>query len=1074
MKAEIIDVAGIEGIELDDTISLTEITTDFEIQGLNIIPTSVYLVYSDNQFSIYGEGTANFGDEQIVISLGSSASPAVEIIDGILTKVTFGMSENFDLKGINFSVQDLSFDWDGSNEIFRIYGNAEVSFETETIGVNLGTASFPGIELKKGALQKISAGITADFNLKALQFSPNDLSFGWDSQDDIIMFYGGATASFSGETVGLSFGDADSPGIMIENGVIQQISLGVTGDFTLSSLQFSPEDLTFAFDKSNNQFMMYGSGTFEIASEEVAFGMGDADTPGIVVEGSTLKSINLSLSKEFTLNQLSINPAPLGLQWDKSSNDFNIFGDFTLSISSQSISATLGDSQSPGMRISEGKLDYFNATINSDFQMGSLEVQAEDVNIEYSQSKYYFTGVVSVTQLWSASVDLGNDGGRGLEIDMSGSNNKFKINDFAIELSQIELGAVSLQNLRVGFANNTIESATAMVSFPPGYEVGATLEFEDSPAKLNNIGISFEATSFNTALPVGSTGMYIVYMEGNMKNLADPSTYVTVKDGAGHSHVTNGIYFEGAIAFTFGGPTTIGGKDAALLYNKNTAVVTKKFAVLSADLLLGAYRAGSNNWKSQLGEGSIVLDLIWNEYYSIKSSMKIPSDPLVTFDLNAKLSQNGSLNALMKVKLKVPKKIPAIGGKNIGGVNGAMRYYKNDLNGSYAAGWVTYKIGWKKKYAGARYNFGKKKVDIIGKNAVNNLKKEVSQALSSGRSSSTLDNEWQKNVYSFEVVGNATSLMLDVDFDQVVDETYVAVIGPDGFYDIHELIVNDLGDSEVPEVSLGEEKMVYLNTDKLNLYVINLEPENEESETTSSLLTPGQYDLLISYPSTNLVDSINLEMQSFFPSHFGDLVAEDLGESKYAINMTYWGHNPDSTEISVFWNDEPSYGGYHIGTLNYGDADESGFGEINLEFTAEDIKNESDMHFYFVMDDGDAVPFYSEITESFVYNSQISGQVSILEHNDNTEHSGIMLYVDKNNDGMYNTASTADDGEFETSIVTDEDGYFHFHGFEKSVEYKIGIVVPKGLELADGETKTQSLTYNGSPINLEFVLIETN
>ncbi|WP_075340794.1 hypothetical protein [Tenacibaculum agarivorans] len=1070
---------------------LAGITGEFDLKALTFTPDALSFGWdkATDTFMMYGGASVEVASEEVDLALGDQDNPGIEIKNGNLEKILAGITGEFDLKALTFTPDALSFGWDKATDTFMMYGGASVEVASEEVDLALGDQDNPGIEIKNGNLEKILAGITGEFDLKALTFAPDALTFGWDKATDTFMMYGGASTTLASETVKFSFGDEDNPGVEVKNGNLQKIGLGITADFKISSMKFSPNDLSFAYDFSGNQFSMYGSGTFTVGSESIEFGMGTIDRPGTVVKNGNLQSINLSVTKEFTLNALTINPNPLGVQWDKNTKEFGLFGEMKLAISNQTLNASIGDETAPGIVVRNGNLKSFNATINSDFNMGGLEVKADDVNVEYSDSKYYFTGKVTVGQLWSASVDLGNDGGKGLEIDVSGKKNSFKINDFVIELQQIPLGAVSLQGLKVGFANGTIQQAAAMVSFPPGYEVGADLEFKNNPAKLDNIKISFEANSFDTAIPVGNTGIYIVYMDGSMNNLAKPNTRVTLKDPLGNNRTTSGIYFQGTVAFVFGGPASIGGRDAAFLYNRNTVYVTKDFAVLSADLLLGAYRAGNNDWKSQLGKGSIVMDLNWGNYYSINASMKIPSDPLVDFKLASKLAQNGSLGAKMDVKFFVPKKIPIIGGKKIGKASGALLYNPNDMNSSFAGAWVSYRnLKGKKRNAGAKYNFGKKKVDLMGNKGVNNLKDKINDFLTSKAppgnqflvktekkvQSKFINSEWEQKVYSFDLLErNATSMLFEADFDKKVDEVYVSVIGPEGFYDVHEVTVKDMGEEELPEITVGKEKTKYENTDKIIVDVINHQPEEEEEDYNVSLLVPGHYDLMIAYKKSNNVQSIDLKHQYNIPNHSGTIEVEENSQGIYTIDMTYWAHNPENAKISVYWNDQDNYNGYQIGTVGFGEVDEDGFGAVTLEFSAQEVIDEQELHFYFVIDDGDGVPVYSEITEAIIHESHVDGVVNVLNHNDEDGvHEGFLLYIDENKDGMYTTACLSEDDTFEKSIVSDEDGEFHFHNLEIGKEYTIGLVVPFGFELVKGETKSKTFIYQGDTINLEFNLNE--
>lgn len=161
-------------------------------------------------------------------------------------------------------------------------------------------------------------------------------------------------------------------------------------------------------------------------------------------------------------------------------------------------------------------------------------------------------------------------------------------------------------------------------------------------------------------------------------------------------------------------------------------------------MLIGAYQDGDGNWHSILGNGQLSLGFYWHDSYVVSAYFNIPSDPLVSGSLYAKVTNSGNLGALVDVTFHVPRKVPFIGGRTMGGVDGAVLYIKNDMYRSYGAGWASYRIFRKHHHVGARYNFGTKKVSLMGTNKINGIVSEVRNL--------RMNNEWVKEIKAFDLV----------------------------------------------------------------------------------------------------------------------------------------------------------------------------------------------------------------------------------------------------------------------------------------------------------------------------------
>ena len=982
------------------------------------------------------------------------------------------ISLDFELHGLAITANQVIIKY--SNEVFTLSGSATVEIEGSSIAVELGSENEPGVTISKSKLEEASLAISTDFTIKGVSFSADGFGMEWDSGNSHFEIFGSTTVSFDGESASVSMGDASSPGIEIKSGVFQKLSLGISANFHLSAMEFIPDELTFELE--GNNFELYGGASFKVGSEEVTIGMGDDDSPGVLVENGTVKHINLSISDDFEMKGLALSPKSAGIIWDKSAKEYGFHGTMDLEVEGQAIEVALGNSSSPGLVLKNGVLHSFNADINSDFHIGGLEVSTKDLDLKHTSNEYKITGELEVDELWDTKVQLGEDGQDGLVITTSGSKDKFHLQTFEIEVSNVELGAISLNDVVVSFKNDALHEVKCDVSFPPGYEVDADMTFVGSPAKLDGIDISFEATSFETTIPIGDTGIELVFMEGSMKNIANPSKKVLGPVIRGKKYYTTGLYFEGACAFVAGGPASVAGKEVAFVYNRDEVVLTKSFVYLSASLDVGAYRHSFDDWRGTLGDGSINMFLDWGREYKINAHVNIPSDPLVKFDLVARLSQSGHFDALFDATFYVPHHVPFIGGKRMGSVDAGLHYNPHSTHSSFAAAWVSYKIFWKRHYAGAKYSFGSRKVYTLGTGGVKSASRTVHDALSrrSDPSQKTAESsEWINDVYSFEINDKTTAMIFDVNLDTLMEEVYVSMNGPDGSYDVYELNVQNNGDTVPPTVTIGEKTAYFENVDSLHLFAHNHLPEQEEEDITISFLAQGQYDLIISYKKEYTIDSLDIRSTAYLPNHMGSIEAKDLGDGSYELDLEYWSVNPDSSFLTVYWTDTNAYLGSQIGVFGYGDVDEDdyGSGKLQITFDGNIVAHGSDLQFYYTLSDAEAIPYFSSLTSPISHVSHLSGSVVVPDQSDSTLLSGFMVYIDENSDSLYGVPNDSLMG-FEPAASTDDLGNFEFHNLVMNKTYRIGILVPPGYFLEEGEDKFKDITYTGVPVSITFNLKE--
>lgn len=1027
---------------------LLSITEDFTIRSLSISTDGLGFEWlGGTQFGIFGAATATIEGNTMTVQIGEDASsPGISIDNGTVNSIEMSVSGNFDVKTISIAPDDLSFIYSSDDSQFIMYGSATTSVDGNDIDVTLGDEDNPGLILDSGSLTHINFGITADFEMKGITISPSNLTFEYDQTENYFEFYGDVSVKFDGEEVDASLGDSDDPGIVFHNGSITHVNFGLTADFEIKSLAVIPDGLTFEYDSGNSHFEMYGDLTFKIGSDEVTANLGDSDDPGLIYKNNNIQHVNIGVTSDFSMSGLKIKTTDLGAEWN-SGSDYHIYGDADLSVSHETVDVDFGTFNNPGIVIRNGHLHSFEVDVNSDLKLGNLEVETKDLDIKYSSSKFEVTGELKITEVFSLSVTLGEGNEAGLEIDVSGNEPRFKVEALEIDIEHANLGAIDLKKLDLKFNSNGIEESDVSVVFPQGWEVDAVLKFAGNPAKLNDIEIDYRATNLAEALEIFE-GVQLAYLGASVENLTRPSQ---LKVG-------------GTIESIYGGGFSLAGKSATFLEMRDEVTITHTSFDLKGDVNVGAYRSGTDSWHSLIGSGSIDLYARFGHYIRARANVKIPGDPLIEADATVYLDNHGHFDALLDVEFIVPHWVPFIGGKHYGSIDGAVRYYKKDLHGSYGAAWVRIKTFWHTYHTGARYTFGDRKIRSIGGGTISGIQSQINRETGKASVHSSII-PYSSSVHTFMIPQpTPNSMLIDIEWVEPVDSALVTVIGPEGIYELTKATILSENDSTTTPTMGYEENMDVIEGDLSTSFIFTTPTAFSEEEIKHSNLLDGRYQLVISFPGdTTSIDSV--QFLPIWQEPEVDISVEETGENRFELSADYWSALPDSTYISFYVAGVGDSNEVklldHVLASSYND---DGYGTENFSFIADFVEELDTLFFYSIIDDGSNPPLSSDTTSGYEYRPDIFGYLNFPANVDTLE-AGLRVFVDEDVDGSFDVEST---GGLELFAITDSSGYFAISGLLADEEYEIRIVLPTGYRLVGGVDRFSSriINFDGSPIEI--------
>ncbi len=1087
--AQSFTISGISGISFDTTGGDFSIafTDDFTAFGVTISPQSLTFSYDDSEslFELDGTVETSFDGETIDATLD------LDVSGESLESIVLSVSTEFSMKSLTVTPTDLGFEWTGGTT-FGIFGDADISLDDEDVSISMGDSDDPGILIEDGTITQFSMSITADFDLKAVTVSPSDLTFEYDSSEDYIEMYGDVSITFDDEEMDVSMGDSDDPGLIYESGSITHINFGVTADFEIESLTISPTGLTFEYDTSEDYFEMYGDIEFKIGDDDVVATLGDSDDPGLVIEDGAITQINIGITEDFTVSGLSVKTEDLGVEWKSGSSKFDMYGDAGLSVDNETIDVDFGTSDDPGLVIKNGELHSFEVDVNSDLTLGNLEVETKDLVIAYSSDIFEVTGEMEITEVFSLSVTLGSDDAPGLEIDVSGSEPSFKVEDLTIEIENADLGTMDLKNFVLAFDEDGITESEVDVVFASGTEIDAVLKFTGDPATLDEISITYTADNLEEALELFE-GVQIAEMSGTVGNLTN----------------TSNLFVDADITTIYGGGFTLSGESATLIEMYDAVTIDQYEFDMSGDVNVGAYQDG-DDWKALLGDGSFELDVIFQDYseevditdevyelwedaglsdefiedlidagalqttvtYNYSASVlaeidvSIPSDPLVELDASVYVNSNKDFDALIDVTFYVPSSIPFIGGDKLGSVDGAIRYKYDDLSDSYAAGWTHITVLWTKYYLGAKYKFKNQSVSTFsGKSNISDIEDDIEEDES--EKALTDHSPYIVSSHTFEVYDDPVApnyLQFIADWGSEIDSVLVTVVGPEGIHELSRAIMVSKDDSTgLPNFDY-EENMDWVTNDTGAVFIIHSPSAMSEEEIGHTRLVDGRYQVLISLPREQAPDSVSLDVSEIYQSPIIDLEVSSNGSS-YELTADYWSNLPDSTHITFYANGARIYQLAsiltHVEAQNF---DEDGYGTESITVSPDLLSTADSLYFYAVIDDGINPPERTFPTTGFAFAPDVYGTVTFPEDSDSLK-SGLRVFLDEDKDGSFDVEST---GGLEYFAVTGTDGQFSIHNVEEG-EYELRIVLPPGYRFVGGtDRKSHTLIdFTGESIELD-------
>ena len=404
----------------------------FNVKGVKVAATNLLFRYteSNQQFSMSGTASIEIGglESNLSVTFGSGGSSGIVITNGQLTSLDMTVNGQIRVAGVNISAQNVRLTYTAN--AFTLTGTASVAITgLGTLSLEFGDGAVPGMVVNNGSLQRLDLTVNANFSVGGVSVFADDLRFSYVALTSTFTMTGTAGMSVSGITSGRSdnslsvtFGHGNQPGIVISNGALQRLDVTVNAEFEVQAVSFKADDLRFTYTAGNSVFTLSGTASVQVdriagtgEGQRFAVTFGQNGQPGIVVESGVLKYLDMTINASFEVQKVVITAEFLRFTYEaatqSSPSRFTMSGTASVKVNgiegtgqNQSFAVTLGYNGEPGIEIVGGELTRLDLTINATFQVAKVTIFANNLRFTYTANSDTFT--LSGT----AGVNVGNLG----------------------------------------------------------------------------------------------------------------------------------------------------------------------------------------------------------------------------------------------------------------------------------------------------------------------------------------------------------------------------------------------------------------------------------------------------------------------------------------------------------------------------------------------------------------------------------------------------------------------------------------------------------------------------------------
>ncbi|MDB5339015.1 MAG: outer rane adhesin like protein, partial [Planctomycetaceae bacterium] len=220
---------------------------------------------------------------------GQGGTQGLVIVNGQITTFNMTIDTHIRLAGLELN-GNLIMNYNSAARLFVMTGS--VSLNIGSIGnvtATLGGNGSTGLVISNGSLVSLNMSATANFSVGPLGLN-GTLMMSYQSQSSRFVMYGSAQGTFLGQSLfTVDIGNSSNPGLAISNGALQNLSVTLTGTFSILGVPLGHVSLTAQYDKASSRYFFSGTASVDLPDFV-------PDWLASILGGRTLASISVELN----------------------------------------------------------------------------------------------------------------------------------------------------------------------------------------------------------------------------------------------------------------------------------------------------------------------------------------------------------------------------------------------------------------------------------------------------------------------------------------------------------------------------------------------------------------------------------------------------------------------------------------------------------------------------------------------------------------------------------------------------------------------------------------------------------
>ena len=183
------------------------------------------------------------------------------------------------------------------------------------------------------------------------------LAIQYSAAGNEIQISGSGSLKLLQQTVAVTFGTAQQPGIVIQNGTLSSfdLALGTKSSFSAAGITITPQSLHASYTQNTGTLAISGNAAISVGSllKNVTLDLGGDSTPGLVIQNGSLQSLDGSITAaSIAIAGLTFSNVSLAVDYQAGPQDLAISGGATFMIpgTKNKVTVQLGSTAAYGHR----------------------------------------------------------------------------------------------------------------------------------------------------------------------------------------------------------------------------------------------------------------------------------------------------------------------------------------------------------------------------------------------------------------------------------------------------------------------------------------------------------------------------------------------------------------------------------------------------------------------------------------------------------------------------------------------------------------------------------------------------